>query len=487
MTRWCRLVAAVATGLLVAGPAIAAPPERAVRRPGGQFQPARGGRYLAWERNSRAHPRHYDVVVRRLGSHRVFRVNPRGTEAANGSIDGRLLAWQQFKGKHSDVKLLDLPTRTHRRLPRAVNSRHWEYWPSLSGRWLLFGRRRGGGARKIILFDRKTGSSRTLAHTSSKSSFASPGQVNGNWVVWSKCTPSSTCNVFRYNIARRTRVKLTNRGHFQRTPSVTAEGTVYLVRSGAGCGHSAKLVRYPLAGRPRVLVRLPPGRDIEDTYVYGDGGGTRVFFDRGRCGHPVRSDIYRLAEPRLFPLFVKSPAAGTGTVTSKPAGIACGSDCSDAFRSGASVVLSAAADTSSNFTGWGGACSGQAPTCTVPMVESRSVMAFFDPASSFSLSVVPRGTGRGTVTSHPRGVLCGNDCAQSYRAGTSVKLTAAAAPGSTFAGWSGSCAGTRAGACTVTMDRIRTAGVTFSRAGSPVAVRRTRYPRLLDGHGSGHR
>ena len=53
------------------------------------------------------------------------------------------------------------------------------------------------------------------------------------------------------------------------------------------------------------------------------------------------------------------------------------------------------------------------------------------------LTVTRSGTGSGTVTSNPAGIGCGSDCSQSYTAGTVVTLSAAAAAGSTFTGWSG--------------------------------------------------
>lgn len=68
--------------------------------------------------------------------------------------------------------------------------------------------------------------------------------------------------------------------------------------------------------------------------------------------------------------------AGSGTVTSAPAGISCGATCSAAFATGASVTLSAAAKAGSAFTGWSGACSGAA-TCSVSLVAAASVTATF--------------------------------------------------------------------------------------------------------------
>ena len=57
------------------------------------------------------------------------------------------------------------------------------------------------------------------------------------------------------------------------------------------------------------------------------------------------------------------------------------------------------------------------------------------PAATFALTVSSQGSG--TVTSNPAGISCGNDCSENYSSGTSVILTATAAAGYTFTGWSG--------------------------------------------------
>ena len=73
------------------------------------------------------------------------------------------------------------------------------------------------------------------------------------------------------------------------------------------------------------------------------------------------------------------------------------------------------------------------------------------------------GTGSGTVTSTPAGIDCGTDCSESYDYGTEVTLSAVAATGSTFAGWSGAnCSGT--GSCVVTMDAAKSVTATFTQA-----------------------
>jgi hypothetical protein len=67
-----------------------------------------------------------------------------------------------------------------------------------------------------------------------------------------------------------------------------------------------------------------------------------------------------------------------GTVTSSPAGLACGTTCSGAFASGTVVTLTARATGNRVFAGWGGACSGTSPTCTVTMSANKAVTAVFN-------------------------------------------------------------------------------------------------------------
>jgi hypothetical protein len=79
---------------------------------------------------------------------------------------------------------------------------------------------------------------------------------------------------------------------------------------------------------------------------------------------------------------------GTGTVTSNPAGISCGSTCAHAFRHGTAVTLTAVASARSRFAGWSDACSGTG-TCTLNMSANRSVTATFK-----VLCVVPKVKGK---------------------------------------------------------------------------------------------
>jgi endo-1,4-beta-xylanase len=78
-------------------------------------------------------------------------------------------------------------------------------------------------------------------------------------------------------------------------------------------------------------------------------------------------------------LTVAKSGSGSGTITSSPAGINCGSTCSASYASGATVTLTASPATGSTFAGWSGACSGTA-TCTVSLTAARSVTAAFNAA-----------------------------------------------------------------------------------------------------------
>ena len=68
---------------------------------------------------------------------------------------------------------------------------------------------------------------------------------------------------------------------------------------------------------------------------------------------------------------------GSGTVTSSPAGIDCGAVCSAPFANGSSIVLTAAPVAGHAFSGWGGACSGADPMCTVLMNGANGATATF--------------------------------------------------------------------------------------------------------------
>jgi uncharacterized protein (TIGR03382 family) len=89
-------------------------------------------------------------------------------------------------------------------------------------------------------------------------------------------------------------------------------------------------------------------------------------------GKGVISTTYRLGRALTV------AKTGAGTVTSSPAGVACGSTCSAHFADGEAVTLTPVPDAGMMFTGWTGGCTGQA-TCVVTLTAAASVAAAFAP------------------------------------------------------------------------------------------------------------
>lgn len=163
-------------------------------------------------------------------------------------------------------------------------------------------------------------------------------------------------------------------------------------------------------------------------------------------------------------LTVSRDGNGSGSVTSSPPGIECGSDCSESYASGSSVTLTATPAPGSTFTGWSGECSGTGP-CTVTLAGAASVTATFS-ITEYALTVERTGTGVGTVTSSPAGIDCGSDCTESLREGAQLILTATSGPDGIFAGWGGGVCMDTATTCVVTLDQARTVTAEFTCTGS---------------------
>ena len=78
-----------------------------------------------------------------------------------------------------------------------------------------------------------------------------------------------------------------------------------------------------------------------------------------------------------FTLSVVKEGTGSGTVSSSPPGISCGTDCSEGYLDGAVVTLAATPNRGSTFKGWtGGGCTGTG-ACTVTVTAGTTVIASF--------------------------------------------------------------------------------------------------------------
>jgi hypothetical protein len=233
------------------------------------------------------------------------------------------------------------------------------------------------------------------------------------------------------------------------TRAGTGTGTVTSLPAGISCGTTCTSA-YDINTQVTLTAAADPGSTFSGRS--GVCTGTRVCTVTMTAAASVTATF----TPTVT-ITVARARAGGGTVTSMPAGISCGTDCTEDYAVGSSVTLTAAPDAMSNFIGWsGGGCSGTG-RCMLSATAPTTVTATFEPAN-FLLTVARSGTGTGTVSG--TGINCGATCSVSVPNGGTVVLSAMASPGSTFAGWTGPCTGT--GSCTFTMTSTTTVGAVFT-------------------------
>jgi LmbE family N-acetylglucosaminyl deacetylase len=242
--------------------------------------------------------------------------------------------------------------------------------------------------------------------------------------------------------------------------TVASKATVRLDGSGSSdpLGQHLEYEWSQIAG---TTVTITGPEDEEPTFTAPAGPATLEFqlvVDNGETTSRPSTVKITVSAPEMHQLSVTKAGAGSGTVTSSPAGISCGATCSASFEHGSEVTLSAAPAAGSSFVKWTGACTGSG-ACKVTMSAAKSVGAEFALVPKFALKVTKSGNGSGTVTSSPSGINCGTDCEGEYEQGKEVTLAPNPAGGSEFKGWSGACTGT--GTCKVTMSAAKSVGAEF--------------------------
>lgn len=96
------------------------------------------------------------------------------------------------------------------------------------------------------------------------------------------------------------------------------------------------------------------------------------------CALTMNSDKTVIATFVTRVLRLTKTGAGSGHVTSDPAGVSCTTSCVRKFLPGTAITLTATPSTNSRFVGWSGACTGTA-SCRITMTGERSVTAKFGP------------------------------------------------------------------------------------------------------------
>ena len=128
----------------------------------------------------------------------------------------------------------------------------------------------------------------------------------------------------------------------------------------------------------------------------------------------------------------------SGSISSVPDGITCGTDCTHSYQQHHEIDLTAVPGPRSSFTGWSGGCTGQEPTCSVVMSQDKTVTAHFA-LTDYRVRIEKSGSGMGTVSSSPDGLSCGDTCLAMFARGTPITLTAEPSPDSVFRGFSEPC------------------------------------------------
>ena len=146
------------------------------------------------------------------------------------------------------------------------------------------------------------------------------------------------------------------------------------------------------------------------TYTFTDltDGQTYYFvataYNTARIESGYSNEVSKIipSSPQTYTLTVNKAGTGSGIISSSPAGITCGGDCTETYNAGAAITLTATPDTSSTFTGWSGAC-GSTGSCSVTMDAAKSVTATF--ALKTSAITATAGTG-GSIS--PSGTVLAN-------------------------------------------------------------------------------
>jgi hypothetical protein len=190
-----------------------------------------------------------------------------------------------------------------------------------------------------------------------------------------------------------------------------------LLNNGNGTFQTATNYDYGASGPVYISIGDFDGDGRSDLAAVNFGGNVSVFMGLSGTTHT---------------LTITKAGSGSGTVTSSPVRISCGTTCSSPFLNGQIVTLTATPAADSIFVGWSGDADCQ--DANVTMSVDHNCIATFN---HVTLTITKTGEGSGLVATTPAGINCGTTCSATFLAGQVVTLTVTPAFGSVFSGWTG--------------------------------------------------
>lgn len=229
--------------------------------------------------------------------------------------------------------------------------------------------------------------------------------ASSKFMGWSgACSGTGTCTV-----TMNTAISVT--ATFDLKPQVTA---LSLTNLGGSSGASATYQVAVPAGASDLVISTGGGSGDANLYVrFGTPPNTTTYDCRSSqagntesCSFPTPSAgtyhillyanttysgatltvTYRV-DQITYTVTVSKAGLGTGTVTSSPAGISCGVDCTETLAQGAFITLTATPSSGAVFAGWGGDCTGTG-TCSLSMTSNRNLTATFNISGRVDLTPI---------------------------------------------------------------------------------------------------
>jgi hypothetical protein len=245
-----------------------------------------------------------------------------------------------------------------------------------------------------------------------------------------------------------------------RTSASTGSGKVTSAGHGINCDESSTEKCKNLIPKNTTLTLTAQPDSPSSSFGGFFSGTTQICNPNNANPPPTTCEITLVADETIVADFANTAATGTlaltksgpgtGTVTSSPAGISCGTSCSSASAGFAPgfVDLTATPDSGSTFDHFAVAGAGNCTSpcrVTVTANATLSVTAFFD--NTLTVTNDPVG-GKGNVTSSDSRINCVSTCtfncdvicSANYTTAATVTLTATAT-GGVFSRWLGACTG----------------------------------------------